>query len=218
LYDDRDYGGAMGEYRYDLTQVGRSRSPDDRTGDIVEHEDIITMHARRAPSAWETGYYGIGGIDSHVFGKPGEGVHLSVEGNALSGLDFFAPPEEEWVSGAQRFDLGTLAVGASVEMDMLLSIQTSSEVLFPAPRIEIVRLAVENNLLRIRFKASSEAPLDFMLLKSDELAPLFSLEWEWLFVEWTEDPADPEIKIFDVPFSPESPVMFFAIYPILEWD
>jgi hypothetical protein len=89
-----------------------------------------------APSAFELGYYGIegNGVDDHAFGKPSEGVHLSIENNwqtapysAREGTDSFTPPHR-WVSGAQRWNLGNLAAGQSVSFDVLLSIRTGTRV------------------------------------------------------------------------------------------
>ena len=97
LYDDRDYGGPLGEFRYDITQQGT----DSRMGDNgyrYKHIDTITLHAQRAPSAVECGYYGSSLVDGHENddGKPSVGVHWSVEADSLDGTDFFAPPEGKW--------------------------------------------------------------------------------------------------------------------------
>jgi hypothetical protein len=137
IYDDRDYGGTHGAYRYDNTQLGQSFGFDTRTGVIVRHNDMLGFHDNHTPSAWEEGYFGKKGVDSHSVGKPGVGVHLSVEANALDNTDLFSPPETRWVSGAQRKDLGDLAPGESVTNCVLLSIATSNSVLFAGVDIDI---------------------------------------------------------------------------------
>ena len=132
LYDDRDYGGPFGAYKYDTFEVGTSTwfalDPNDPNAPLQmqELEDVITFHSSLEPSAVEVGFYGRSSVDDHAIGKPSVGVHWSVEGNSLSGLDFFDPsaPDELWVSGAQRYELGTLGIGEAISFDVLLSIQT----------------------------------------------------------------------------------------------
>ncbi|MDW8381748.1 MAG: hypothetical protein RMN51_06535 [Verrucomicrobiota bacterium] len=121
-YDDRDYGGPLGEFRYDLTLQGRSVARDTRTGLNVVLHDVLTLHLDRAPAAWEGGYFGRLNVDSHVQGKPTVGVHWSVETNALNGVDWFDPPEGRYVSGAVAVDLGDLGAGQSAAQTFLLTV------------------------------------------------------------------------------------------------
>jgi hypothetical protein len=120
-YDNRAYGGALGEYRYDVTLGGVDQSS---SGGQF---DYIGFHSKVAPSAVEIGRYGIEGTDDHGTGKPSVGTHLSIEANALDNTDSFAPAER-WVAGAQRFDLGTLNDGQSVKFDTALTILTGWQV------------------------------------------------------------------------------------------
>jgi len=121
IYDDRAYGGAFGTYKYDITETGFDlfSSPG------FVHKDVIGFHSGVAPTAWEVGAYGIEGTDSHVFGKPGTGVHLSIEADSLSGVDGYFP-SSKWVSGAQKYGFGLLNNGATTTFDVLLSIQTET--------------------------------------------------------------------------------------------
>ncbi|MBI5397590.1 MAG: PEP-CTERM sorting domain-containing protein [Verrucomicrobia bacterium] len=128
VFDNRSYTGALSDYRYDTTQ----RGVDTSYGTSLE--DYIGFHAKVAPTAHEIGYYGVDPIDDHVSGKPSDGVHLSIEDNwqtapysTRQGTDSFAPPQL-WVAGAQRWDLGSLAPGASVTSDILLTILTGAVV------------------------------------------------------------------------------------------
>lgn len=123
-FDDRDYGGPWGAFRYDLTLQGRSWARDTRTGQTVLLHDVLTLHVDRAPAAWEGGYFGRLNVDSHVSGKPTVGVHWSVETNALNGLDWFEPPEGRYVSGAVGMDLGDLLPGQAVAQVFLLTVAT----------------------------------------------------------------------------------------------
>ena len=109
-------------------------------GDVIyEHDDVIAFHSDDAPVAWEVGAYGVSPEDCHVSdcGKPGTGVHLSIEGDALDGTDAYFPASL-WVSGAQKYDLLalnellSLGDGESVHFDVLLSISTETR-LIPVP-------------------------------------------------------------------------------------
>ena len=55
------------------------------------------------------------------------GTHLSVEANTLNGNDSYAPAAR-WVAGAQRYDLGSLQSGQTVQFDVALSILTGYQV------------------------------------------------------------------------------------------
>ncbi len=120
LYDDRNYGPAYHGDHFTITEFTHPQTP--LAGDVF-NQDTVCLHAGVAPVAWEVGYYGIDGIDNHSDGKPGTGVHLSVEADSLSGLDSFNPPQL-WVSGALKFDLGSLAPGQSTNIEFLMSLQT----------------------------------------------------------------------------------------------
>ncbi len=116
--------GTLGGYHYDITQIGES------IFEGYNHEDFIALNSIIEPTAWEVGYYGIEGIDNHEaedgeIWKPGTGVHLSVEGDLLNGLDYFNP-EVLWVSGAQKYGLGSLDSSSTTSIDVILSIQTIS--------------------------------------------------------------------------------------------
>lgn len=120
VYDNRDYGGALGEYRYDVTLAGDS-------GNEAGQYDYISFSSKVAPSAVELGHYGTTSTDNHASGKPSVGTHLSVESNSLNGNDSFAP-EDRWVAGAERWDLGVLQPGQVASMDVVLSIRTGWQV------------------------------------------------------------------------------------------
>jgi hypothetical protein len=120
VYDNRDYGGALGEYRYDVTLAGDS-------GNAAGQFDYISFSSKVAPTAVELGHYGTESTDSHSVGKPSVGTHLSVEDNALNGNDSFTPTER-WVAGAERWDLGVLQPGQVASMDVVLSIRTGWQV------------------------------------------------------------------------------------------
>lgn len=124
VYDNRNYGGAMAEYRHDVTLRGRDDVA--ATGQF----DYIGFHSKLAPVAVELGHYGLnadGSPDDHNVGKPSVGTHLSVEAGALNGNDSFSPANR-WVAGAQQFALGSLAAGQSVTFDVALSILTGYQV------------------------------------------------------------------------------------------
>ncbi|MGE0384975.1 MAG: hypothetical protein AB7Q97_09620 [Gammaproteobacteria bacterium] len=212
LFDNRDYGGAFGAYRYDTTQVGTVRAVVDLDADydsperfailpnaladfgvtddmirswlgkdaefikaelaklfIVADEiavllstseayqvnvDTIAFHSAVAPDAFENGPYGLqsaGDCHEGPCGKPGIGVHLSVEGGALDGITDFFAPGEFWVSGGQQFNFGTLGDGESVSIDFLLSIGTDQSVaVVPLPPALVLFLPALAGLATLR--------------------------------------------------------------------
>lgn len=136
VYDDRSYTGALSGFRYDTTLAGVDQYAVGAGSSSAGLEDFIAFHSSVAPSAFEVGHYGIegNGIDDHSIGKPSDGVHLSVENNWLTapystrqGTDDFNPTAR-WVSGAQRWNLGTLVPGQSTSFDVILSLRTGTRV------------------------------------------------------------------------------------------
>ena len=136
VYDNRLHPGPWSAFQFDVTQAGVDAAAVGAGSSSAGLEDFISFHASVAPSAFEMGYYGMegNGVDDHAFGKPSEGVHLSIENNWLTppysarqGTDNFAPTNR-WIGGAQRWNLGHLAAGQSVNLDVLLSIRTGTRV------------------------------------------------------------------------------------------
>jgi hypothetical protein len=136
VYDDRLHAGPLSAFRYDVTQAGVDAAAVGAGSSSAGLEDYIGFHASTPPSAYEIGHYGIegNGVDDHALGKPSDGVHLSIENNWLTppyaarqGTDNFAPPRR-WVAGAQRWNVGSLAPGQSVSLDVLLTLKTGTRV------------------------------------------------------------------------------------------
>ncbi len=124
LYDDRDYGGAFGEYRHDITQTGDTGGFFGSSGFSLV--DLVSFHVEDVPDNYEVGFYGsIQAGDDHDIGKPSVGTHFSVEADALDNTDSFTP-DDLWVSGAQKVSLGTLGPDESVSFDTLLAISTTA--------------------------------------------------------------------------------------------
>lgn len=137
VYDNRLYTGKHGDYRYDVSLSGVDAGTIGAAGSSASGlKDFIGFSGKVAPSAFEIGHYGIegNGIDDHVTGKPSDGVHLSIENNwafapysTRQGTDSFAPANR-WIAGAQRYELGSIADGQSVSVDVMLSILTGTTV------------------------------------------------------------------------------------------
>jgi len=129
LYDNRAYAsgvGTFGEYRYDTTQSGVDAS---WSGSGATFRDYISFGSKVAPVAVENGYFGsVDAGDDHSSAKPSVGVHLSVEDDALTGVDYFSPSDQYWVGGAQKYALGLLADGQTKSFDVMLSIKTGTVV------------------------------------------------------------------------------------------
>lgn len=135
-YDNRSYPGKLPQYQYDMTMSGVDAGAAGTQSSSIGLEDLIGFHSKVAPSAFEIGHYGIenNGIDDHSAGKPSDGVHLSIEDNwenapylARKNRDSFAPADR-WISGAQRWELGSIAAGQSVSFDIVLSLLTGTKV------------------------------------------------------------------------------------------
>ncbi len=135
-YDNRSYAGKLSQYQYDVTMSGVDAGAAGTQSSSIGLEDLIGFHSKIAPSAFELGHYGIegNGIDDHSAGKPSDGVHLSIEDNwqnapylGRKNRDSFAPAQR-WVSGAQRWELGSIADGQSVNFDIVLSLLTGTKV------------------------------------------------------------------------------------------
>lgn len=135
-YDNRSYPGKLPQYQYDMTMSGVDAGAAGTQSSSIGLEDLIGFHSKVAPSAFEIGHYGIegNGIDDHSVGKPSDGVHLSIEDNwenapylARKNRDSFAPANR-WISGAQRWELGSIAAGQSVSFDIVLSLLTGTKV------------------------------------------------------------------------------------------
>lgn len=135
-YDSRSYAGKLPQYQYDTTMSGVDAGAAGGQSSSIGLEDLIGFHSKIAPSAFEVGHYGIegNGIDDHSSGKPSDGVHLSIEDNwqnapylGRKNRDSFAPANR-WISGAQRWELGSIAAGQSVSFDIVLSLLTGTKV------------------------------------------------------------------------------------------
>jgi len=130
LYDDRDYGGILGDYRFDTTINGESFDWNRATGEFIRYEHAITMHTDVEPTGYESGdYIEQFGIDDV---KPLVGVHLSVEVGVLNGVDEHTVEDPgSNGAGAQEHTLGNLADGATEIHDILLSINAVGGELMP---------------------------------------------------------------------------------------
>jgi hypothetical protein len=135
-FDNRSYVGNLAEYQHDITMSGVDAGAAGAQSSSIGLEDLIGFHSKVAPSAFEIGHYGIenNGIDDHSLGKPSDGVHLSIEDNwtnapylGRKNRDSFAPADR-WISGAQRWELGSLTPGQSVSFDIILSLLTGTKV------------------------------------------------------------------------------------------
>jgi hypothetical protein len=206
----------MSAYRYDNTQQGDSFSFDSRNNQIVLHHDTIAFHAQMPPSAWEVGYYGKKGVDVHDIGKPGIGVHLKVETDALNGTDFFQPPEKRWVSGAQKYDLATtLAAGASATIDVLLTVQTTDEVKFSGVNIKVHSARREGTKFIIDFQETIGGPVGFILRKSTTLGTP-PKNWAQLPIPYFINVPQPGWRRFEIPIDSGEPQAFYFLEPIIQ--
>jgi hypothetical protein len=213
VYDDRDYGGAMSSYRYRLSQQGKSYSFDTRTMETVEHTDTLGVNFNMTPSGYEVGYYGVKGVDDHIIGKPSVGVHLSVESDTFNSLDYFNPGTTGWVSGALRFDLGSLAPLATTSITALLGLHTVYEVKYPPLDLVVHQTKLANGIYTIDFQEKTQNPhVGYGLRKSTTLGqPLDT--WMPLALPYYINVPVVGWNRFEVPVSPMEPSAFFNIQP-----
>jgi hypothetical protein len=219
LYDNRDYGGPMGAYRFDNAQTGNTRSFNLVTGEIFTHEDTVCMHSMEAPSAFECGYYGREPDDDHrTTGKPSIGTHLSVEASTLDGTDFFDPPEGHWVSGAMAWDLPELAADASHDVTVLLSIRSVSLFDEAAPKIEVISAGIDGSDYVIDFQETTGATLDGFILKSSkDMSETSPDVWPQILIPYTLDVPFEGANRFKFPLNlVEDPRRFFVVDGFLQ--
>lgn len=106
----------------------------DNTGTATKLRDFISFSSLQEPVAFDTGRYGIDqpgnpGADDHVKGEPSVGLHRNIAADTLGNHDYFADPTLPlWVSGAQKYGLGTLADGASSSFSVVLTVTTATVV------------------------------------------------------------------------------------------
>ncbi|HYG21668.1 MAG TPA: hypothetical protein VEH04_02715 [Verrucomicrobiae bacterium] len=213
VYDDRDYGGGMSQYRYRVVQQGKSYGFDSRTMETVEHTDTIGVSFNMMPSGYEVGYYGLKGVDSHSIGKPSAGVHLSVENDTFSSADS-CNPTNAWVSGAMRFSLGSLAPNAKASITALFGIHTTYEVKYPPLNLEVRTPKMSNGQLQIDFRDTTQNPLvGYLLRKSTELGALPHKQWEPLPLPYFINVPSPGWRRFQVPVSAMESKAFYWIEP-----
>lgn len=133
VYDNRSYAGPLSAFQNDVSLNGIDPGSAGASGSSTDGlKDYIGFGSSAVPSAFEIGSYGNEITDNHGVGKPSDGVHLSIENNwkdapydGRSGTDSYAPALL-WVAGAERWNLGTLAPGASSSLAVVLSIRTGT--------------------------------------------------------------------------------------------
>jgi len=119
------------------------------------------------------------------------------------------------VSGALRFDLGSLMPGQTASISALLGIHTRYEVKYPP--LDLVVRSVQrgtNNTLVIDFEERTRNPLvGYLLRKSTELnADSDAREWDPLPLPYFNDPPVVGWKRFQVPLQ-NDPKLFLFIQP-----
>lgn len=115
VYDTTAYAGALGTFRYDVTQFSTNSGEIDGSPTGCTFQDHITFSTEVPPADFGLGHYR-GHID-----RPATGLHLDVENDTLMNQTSFGPDE---VAGATRIDLGTLAPAATQSVRVLLAVRS----------------------------------------------------------------------------------------------
>jgi hypothetical protein len=160
------------------------------------------------------GFFGIKETDNHSTGKPSAGVHLSVESDTFNNVDYFNPSGTGWVSGALRFDLGSLAVGSTSSITALLGIHTQYEVKYPSLDLVVHAVRANGDTLTIDFEDRTRNPVvGYLLRKSAVFDQTPATEWEPLPLPYFNDVPLIGWKRFQVPIKPEETQLFLFIQP-----
>jgi hypothetical protein len=133
VYDPDPHPGPLSAFRYDITQFSENTGDPSGGPTGFSFRDHVGFSSMLAPSDWGLGHY-----RGHGAAKPpntdvepdgdGDGIHVEVEGDTLENEVSYGPDE---VGGALRWDLGSLAPSAEVQVDILLWVR--SAVLLPTP-------------------------------------------------------------------------------------
>jgi len=115
VYDPTLHAGARQEYRYDVTQWAASSGDIDGTPTGCTFDDIVNIGGDVSPSTWGLGHYRGHGD------RPAGGLHVDVENDTLGAQTTFGPDE---VAGATRWNVASLAPGASQVFRMLLAVRS----------------------------------------------------------------------------------------------
>lgn len=215
-YDDRDYGGGWSQFRYRLTEQGKSYGFDTRTMETVEHTDTLSVLFNRMPDGYELGNYGIKGVDSHEVGRPSAGVHVSVESDSFNSMDYFNTSGTGWVSGALRFPLGSLAAGEKTSITALLAIQTSYEVMYPPIDVQVRNTSISDGKYVIDFEETTHNPVvGFLLRKTSALDGMSPSSWEPQPLPYFNNFPKPGWKRFEVPLQTMEPSAFYFLDPMV---
>lgn len=216
VYDDRSYGGGMPDYHHTVTLQGTSRSFNSKTLETVEHIDTVAFSARMAPWSYEMGLFGAADGNDHQTGKPTNGVHLSVEANSLNGSDSIYTNKDAWVSGAMCFQIGTLTPNSIASVDLLLSVHTTSTVVYPPVNLVIRRSQMtSSNVILIDFQEMSNHPeLGFALFKStNPVTPL--AQWDYVPVGYQINAPMPGWNRFRAPINPMDRQNYYRVQGVL---
>lgn len=214
VYDNRNYdeGTPWEDYQYDITQTGQSFSLNQVTGQVVLHSDIISFHSMVAPVDWENGLYGQPSTDDHFDGKPSVGVHYSVEADDLDEtMDEFTASEGRWVSGAQKFALGSLAPDASVAITMMLTIQSNPQVHSDGIQVRFTDMQLDGTTLKIYFDEVANPDVNFFY-SIYETSDLSNPVWQQLFISLIGEFIDSKIVYhYEITVDPMDTETFYRI-------
>ncbi|RME74292.1 MAG: hypothetical protein D6776_05495, partial [Planctomycetota bacterium] len=125
VHDTAVYGPApLDAFHYDITETAENTGALDGTPTGWKFRDYIGIAAASAPDA-----YGLGVYPGHGPGKPISDVLTAIEGDGgtpgdLTGNGTLFGPEE--VAGFLRWDVPSLAPGAAVTFDIVLSVQSQT--------------------------------------------------------------------------------------------
>ena len=216
VYDNRNYGGAMPDYHYAITQQGMSYALHSRSKKTYEVTDTLTFLSRVMPGAMEVGLFGTTNTDNHLTNKPSLGTLLSVEANSLNNNDQIYTNKAAWVSGAMCFNLGTLAPGAMTNIDFLIAVNSVYTEVYPPVNILIRNVRLSGGNFIIDFEETTGNPLvGFRLRSTDQLDGTKVKDWDILPYPYYIDFPVPGRNRYIVPYDSLVRKRLYAVDPAI---
>ena len=183
----------------------------------MKHTDTVSMKFNHMPSGFEVGAFGLKSDGDHQTGEPVVGVHKSIASNNLSGLDFFDPePESDaWVAGATSFDLGSLAPGSTISMDVILALQTSFVKESDPINLVIRDVFLDGDKFTIDFEETTMNERVAFILRESETGAMPREEWNQVPVPYTSGNAPNGWFRFQRTVEASKPTLLMYIQPTI---
>ena len=210
VYDDREYGGFMPEYRYSLTQQGATHSLHSRKGTTYYITDTLTLSSRLMPVGLEVGLFA---TTDHQYEWPTSGTVANVENNSFNGIDQIYTNDSAYVCGAMSFDLGSLVPGGTASFDFLLAVRSDRLELtnYPPVNVMIHDTYLDNGSLNIVAEETTDNPFVSYSVRFSTDITLPKDSWIGLPTFTTGNFPQPGLTTISVPAIPDEDEVFYDV-------